>query len=111
MLSDGDWIIPESDGEHFYPCKPDVFAVTYEPAGTPTPDVVLVPKEPTEEAVWAVCNTGCIIGRENEAGACLRCPATEETPHGTGMRMCRSMADSVARAAMLLASPSVRHAK
>lgn len=28
----GDWIIPESDGIHFYPCKPDIFAATYEPA-------------------------------------------------------------------------------
>lgn len=30
VLEDGDWIIPEPDGEHFYPCKPDVFAATYE---------------------------------------------------------------------------------
>lgn len=30
-LEDGDWIIPEPDGVHFYPCKPDVFAKTYEP--------------------------------------------------------------------------------
>ena len=29
-LQDGDWIIPEGDGEHFYPCKPEVFARTYE---------------------------------------------------------------------------------
>lgn len=27
----GDWILPEPDGVHFYPCKPDVFAATYEP--------------------------------------------------------------------------------
>lgn len=26
----GDWIIPEPDGEHFYPCKPDIFRATYE---------------------------------------------------------------------------------
>jgi hypothetical protein len=31
ILEDGDWIIPEKDGVHFYPCKPDVFAATYEP--------------------------------------------------------------------------------
>lgn len=31
-LVDGDWVIPESDGEHFYPCKPDIFEATYEPA-------------------------------------------------------------------------------
>lgn len=28
----GDWIITEPDGIHHYPCKPDVFAATYEPA-------------------------------------------------------------------------------
>lgn len=28
---DGDWILPEPDGEHFYPCKPEIFAATYEP--------------------------------------------------------------------------------
>lgn len=26
----GDWIIPEPDGEHHYPVKPDIFARTYE---------------------------------------------------------------------------------
>lgn len=31
MLEHGDWIIPEPDGEHYYPCKPDVFANTYDP--------------------------------------------------------------------------------
>ena len=30
-LADGDWIIPEADGEHFYPCKPDIFEATYDP--------------------------------------------------------------------------------
>jgi hypothetical protein len=28
----GDWIIQGVKGE-FYPCKPDIFAATYEPAG------------------------------------------------------------------------------
>lgn len=32
-IVDGDWIIPEPDGVHFYPCKPDVFAASYEPVG------------------------------------------------------------------------------
>lgn len=27
---EGDWIITESDGIHHYPCKPDIFAATYE---------------------------------------------------------------------------------
>lgn len=30
-LAPGDWILPEPDGEHFYPVKPDVFASTYDP--------------------------------------------------------------------------------
>ena len=29
----GDWIIPEPDGIHFYPCKPDIFEKTYEAVG------------------------------------------------------------------------------
>ena len=30
-LENGDWIIKEPDGVHFYPCKPDIFEATYEP--------------------------------------------------------------------------------
>ncbi len=30
LLTDGDWIITEPDGEHFYPCKPEIFFATYE---------------------------------------------------------------------------------
>lgn len=29
-IADGDWIILEPDGEHAYPCKPDIFKATYE---------------------------------------------------------------------------------
>ncbi len=29
-LEVGDWIIPEPDGIHFYPCKNDIFEATYE---------------------------------------------------------------------------------
>ena len=28
-LKAGDWVIPEPDGIHFYPCKPDIFKDTY----------------------------------------------------------------------------------
>lgn len=31
-LSKNDWLIQEPDGEHWYPCKPDIFEATYEPA-------------------------------------------------------------------------------
>lgn len=30
VVVDGDWIIPEPDGEHFYPVKDSVFQTTYE---------------------------------------------------------------------------------
>lgn len=30
LVSDGDWIIKGVKGE-FYPCKPDIFEMTYEP--------------------------------------------------------------------------------
>lgn len=29
-VQEGDWIIPEPDGKHFYPVKPDIFEATYE---------------------------------------------------------------------------------
>lgn len=32
----GDWIIPESDGEHYYPCKDVVFKTSYMPVGSET---------------------------------------------------------------------------
>lgn len=35
-LADGDWILPEPKEGHFYPCKPDIFAATYEAVGEPT---------------------------------------------------------------------------
>lgn len=31
LVTPGDWIITGVQGEH-YPCKPDIFAATYEPA-------------------------------------------------------------------------------
>lgn len=30
-LEVGDWIIPEPDGIHYCPCKPDILAETYDP--------------------------------------------------------------------------------
>lgn len=34
-----DWIIREPDGIHFYACKPDIFAATYEPVDATAPAV------------------------------------------------------------------------
>lgn len=31
IVRHGDWIIPDNMGGRFYPCKPDVFAMNYEP--------------------------------------------------------------------------------
>lgn len=31
LISFGDWIIREPNGNGFYPCKPDIFAKRYEP--------------------------------------------------------------------------------
>jgi len=31
-LADGDWVLQEPKEGHFYPCKPDIFAATYDPA-------------------------------------------------------------------------------
>ena len=33
MVNEGDWIITGVKGEH-YPCKPDIFEMTYEPMPT-----------------------------------------------------------------------------
>lgn len=30
LVVPGDWIITEPDGVHHYPCKPDIFAATYD---------------------------------------------------------------------------------
>jgi len=30
LVEIGDWIIPEPDGKHFYPCKPDIFNASYD---------------------------------------------------------------------------------
>ncbi len=30
ILKDGDWVIPEPDGEHYYPCDAKVFVNTYQ---------------------------------------------------------------------------------
>lgn len=44
LASPGDWIIKGVKGE-FYPCKPDIFAATYEPADTSaTPDPLSDPR-------------------------------------------------------------------
>lgn len=36
FLESGDWVIAEPDGRGYYPCKPDIFAATYEPVAEAT---------------------------------------------------------------------------
>lgn len=42
VVRHGDWLIPEAQPGRFYPCKPDIFAATYEPV---TADAVSTPEE------------------------------------------------------------------
>lgn len=35
-VASGDWIIPEPDGKHFYPCKDEIFRATYKPVDDPS---------------------------------------------------------------------------
>lgn len=35
-LEVGDWVVPEPDGEHYYPVKPDIFYATYDQISSAT---------------------------------------------------------------------------
>jgi hypothetical protein len=83
IASVGDWIIKGVQGE-FYPCKPDIFEQTYEPA---TPDVSPVP--PTAEkgenemltvsavCMCAKCESSGRYGRYRMVGHCTNCGQTD----------------------------------
>lgn len=40
FVNPGDWLIAESDGSGYYPCKPEIFEATYEPAPLPELDAL-----------------------------------------------------------------------
>ena len=70
LVSWGDWIIQGVHGE-LYPCKPDIFAKTYEPAEASPASAPegwkLVPVEPTEAMINAgMHNTLEVLRRENK---------------------------------------------
>lgn len=46
-VSPGDWVITGVKGEH-YPCKPDIFSLTYEPADKPSQEVTGSPGSPDD---------------------------------------------------------------
>lgn len=41
----GDWIVPELDGEHYYPIKPAIFEATYEAVAD---QIMPTPSEPNQ---------------------------------------------------------------
>lgn len=58
----GDWIIPDAAPDTFYPCKPDVFARTYEPAETPDAESPApVPAERSAEATQPAEGIGALL--------------------------------------------------
>ncbi len=71
----GDWIIQGIKGE-FYPCKPDIFAATYEPEN---PAVPLAPPE-VERGKCGKCPSCYGKGRYSlqfeDGGLCDRCGGT-----------------------------------
>jgi hypothetical protein len=71
----GDWIIRGVKGE-LYPCKPDIFAATYEPASAP----VVAPVQP-----WRF-TTGTLHGKEDESWM---------EPHPEGQWYARADVDAV----------------
>jgi hypothetical protein len=68
-ISDGDWIIRGIAGE-FYPCKPDIFAATYEPAEGSEPAAASVPLPPAASGGTHTCDGGM---NPPFPGECLAC--------------------------------------
>jgi len=73
----GDWIIKGIKGE-FYPCKPDIFAATYEAEPQhglvkqkTNGELVLDPEAPTPEGEYLAC--GCADPPEQEGDAPIEC--------------------------------------
>jgi hypothetical protein len=55
--SPGDWIIRGVKGE-FYPCKPDIFAETYEPASALPPDERIELLADARDVLWRCIDAG-----------------------------------------------------
>lgn len=70
-VSSGDWIITGVHGEH-YPCKPDIFAATYEPADSaPVVDEAMVERAMDGyrhgDVQWMMGNGQRLPGRHSHA--------------------------------------------
>ena len=78
VANKGDWIIKGVAGE-FYPCKPDIFEMTYEPAicGKPMPEIISSSNIPLEHGeTYLVSNQcpGCMKPKQlctHETTACI----------------------------------------
>jgi len=64
-----DWIIQGVKGE-IYPCKPDIFALTYESTDSPPPDK----REALRDAVVTAVRVRCVAGHNDWCGAVLSEP-------------------------------------
>jgi hypothetical protein len=74
-LDPGDWILPEPKQGLFYPCKPDIFAATYEDADTPMPSdgALAFLKRTTSNANARIVSSGDLTNLQiAEAQACGR---------------------------------------
>ncbi|MEW2351472.1 hypothetical protein AB0904_27865 [Streptomyces sp. NPDC006684] len=81
VVRHGDWIIPEAEPGRFYPCKPKIFAATYEPiSGAAGPGGVLAEiaaERAAQDARWGEQNhpdgTGGPVMRARAAEARAAC--------------------------------------
>lgn len=70
-LDPGDWVIAESDGEHYYPCKPDEFERIYEPVAETIPDRPPGPPSPPMPKC-ALCGHS-FRDHNRQSGGCRAC--------------------------------------
>jgi hypothetical protein len=62
-------------------------------------EMVLMPREPTDAMVWAICRAS-----EAMTGECSKCPHEIETPgYGLGIQGCRAIAEEQYHAALIAA--------
>ena len=85
-VTPGDWIIKGVNGE-FYPCKPDIFAATYEPAVQPKPGAVC----PTCERIQppTVQDHDCDEACQEEEHRAIRCMLQIVPGPGEECPLCR----------------------
>jgi hypothetical protein len=63
IVTPGDWIITGVKGEH-YPCKPDIFALTYEPSSQAVAPAQSMPEGWKLERIDDECGIGIRVTRE-----------------------------------------------